>query len=1110
MWQGDTKLIIENKVVTVTIVETAIRQPEKGTPVATMHYITCPSDPANDGWYDQAKLRLATTSAVVGSAVPAVVEGAGRVSRGGAKKVRGISAKAHLLDERKDASLKRLGSPVDKGSPANTAVRSGRRIDGRQSTDGGAPHSGCIDLTAPLDPASASASAEDELCTWVWYWREARSKRMPHRSSHSRTNGFNSMRWVETSRAKPTGSVAEGMARSETTSFAAAWLRQHIDELKKQSSTNVFLRRNSLQVCQHVLAAALLEDGSKSALRAPKCRGELEKSSQSQQELDVDRVTTESELDMMTSVPVPLHQAEEHQPAAPQAQGRKRSTVSTTKGQAASNALVANGSETSQTGTFDMQDSHPKRVKRNRLPSEKLGTTAAARTAAIPGQANQSMAMDNIAPTQALGTSRGKPQPDRAGNSQTQLQHLSTKRTAITVSALMDSCNASPSVSSSNNTNSADVGSQHTDQHAAQPPGRQAVMEDGQQTGAERPAHPDRSWSAAEETHLAELVSKYWPMIIDEAQRDGAPISPADSPAWVRISTELGTIKAIGTAHSDAEGVTAGLDVPLHSPESCNKHWTTVAKQMQAQQDAQERQKQAQQLEQHKRQAQDQEQEQQRKVLKQRQLLIVQQRDQLHFEQQQIVFAEVHRKLLQQHAAEKQQQHLAMQQQNRQYRSAIAQQQQQLINQCGGCPSPLQQQQLQQHQQLLLLQLQQQQLQQQQVLEQQHQQQVQQHQHQQAQSQRPLTSASVAAVLAEGYPSNVIGSLRVVYPLLHKMLRESGFGSNVMPLVGCHGQLMVKVSFSFRTPTPSAVKEGEPLVFTMKGAPWLRAMLYQNGVMQDCGFSWSPTDWLDLIETLQQLSSIVQQQSLADGLREALWRRDGRRRTYFCCLLRHPFQQRQSIQGCGIRLLDQNELRQHIAKDHANPPFQRHARIMSAEMEVLRRKRLTQLSAQQNVDSATGLECNVAAGRSLEDDHAWAVSQTEELLTNKLLSENLELFRARVKALRVQAGENADEDDDCMLAYVQSLAVVSRGLVVRSPLAPLFVCSNTVSALHSDRYERVSIRDGTTMTKMTCPGRTRRCKHLQCFDLRAHVQEAYRKRTTWAATGMLHDLVRIA
>ena len=502
--------------------------------------------------------------------------------------------------------------------------------------------------------------------------------------------------------------------------------------------------------------------------------------------------------------------------------------------------------------------------------------------------------------------------------------------------------------------------------------------------GAGRLGGAERQWSVAEETRLADLVSKYWPQIIEEAQIVGSPILPGNSPAWVKISQELGTLE--------------GSDCLLHSPESCNKHWTTVAEQMQAQQDALERQQQ----------------EQLRRTTEQQaqQARITQERDQLYFEQQQMILAEVYQNLLQKQEAEKQQQQLAMQQHTQQFRNAIAQQQQQLFNQYGGRATPLQQQQLQQNQQLLLLQLQQQQLQQKQALEQQHQQQLQQHQQQQAQSQRPLTSEAVASVLVEGHPSNVIGSLRVVYPLLHKMLRESGFGSNVLPLMGCHGQLMVKVSFSFRTPTPSVVKEGEPLVFTMKGAPWLRAMLHENGVMTDCGFSWSPPDWLDLIETLQQISSVVQQQSLANGLREALWRRDGRRRTYFCCLLRHNGTQ---IEGCGIRLLDQNELRQHISKEHAHPAVHRHSRIMLAEMEVQRRKALSLQWAQQNVDTAG---CNGAASalRNVEDDDAWVVRKTEELVTRILPSENLDTFRARVRALRLQEGECVDEDDDCMLS----------------------------------------------------------------------------------------------
>jgi hypothetical protein len=351
-----------------------------------------------------------------------------------------------------------------------------------------------------------------------------------------------------------------------------------------------------------------------------------------------------------------------------------------------------------------------------------------------------------------------------------------------------------------------------------------------------------------------------------------------------------------------------------------------------------------------------------------------------------------------------------------------------------------------------------------------------------------------------------------VYPLLHKMLRESGFGSNVLPLMGCHGQLMVKVSFSFRTPTPSAVKEGEPLVFTMKGAPWLRAMLYQNGVMTDCGFSWSPPDWLDLIETLQQLSSVVQQQSLADGLREALWRRDGRRRTYFCCLLRHPVQQQQAlshnghIQGCGIRLLDQNELRQHIAKEHAHPVVQRHSRIMLAEMEARRRKQLSLLWAEQSVDGAAANAQNIII--RTEDDNAWVISKTEELLTRTLPSENLETFRERVKTLRLQEGEAVDDDDDCMLAYAKSLLFWHlRWLLICFFVSLLILTAGWMRDVPC-RYERVSVRDGTTMTKMSCPGRTRRCKHLQCFDLRSHVQEAYRRRTKWAATGVSQSGLR--
>ena len=35
-----------------------------------------------------------------------------------------------------------------------------------------------------------------------------------------------------------------------------------------------------------------------------------------------------------------------------------------------------------------------------------------------------------------------------------------------------------------------------------------------------------------------------------------------------------------------------------------------------------------------------------------------------------------------------------------------------------------------------------------------------------------------------------------LYSVLHQMLRESGFGGNVFPLIGCNGVLAVKVAFS--------------------------------------------------------------------------------------------------------------------------------------------------------------------------------------------------------------------------------------------------------------------------------------------------------------------------
>lgn len=990
-----------------------------------MHYITFESAPAHDGWYDQAKLRLALPSSVAGCAGPAARQPARGVGSTSAKKVRGMSAKAHLQDERKDAALQRLGVPARHGGS-----------DGNDARADGAWRAGTGHQLAPPDLA---ASAEDaQLCTWVWYWSGVRSKLLPHDTSRKGNSSGDSMamRWVETSRANQTGSKSGGdtVGRTATaTCFTATWLRQHIEEVKEQSfaGAKVFLRRNSQKVCQRVLAATVLADTitATAAQRSPECTDEQ----RSQPQAGAEAFKVKS-----PGTAVPRNEAAQQQYVPLHAQSRKRSSASVTMGQADAGAAGTAGDEKSKPGTSGGHDNTPKRIKRQlselegpetelvtaqatmvtvsapaaavaapataapapapAFPGATLSAAASApaavATLAAPAPApasatNQSMAIHYIAPTQDLDAARASSNNSsniNAGSSQVQLQDQSTKTTTVPVSSSMGTRSASPSASPWTETMQADGGSRHEEPRAAHPHVGGSAQPDHTQ-GAGRPSKSDRQWSVAEETRLADLVSKYWPVIIDEAQRVGSPILPGNSLAWVKISQELGTLE--------------GSDCLLHSPESCNKHWTTVAEQMQAQQDALEQQQQAQRrraIEQQAQQAQ--------------QARITQERDQLYYEQQQIILAEVYQKLVRQQEAEKQQQQLALQQHTQQYRNAIAQQQQQVWIEYGGHPTPLQQQQLQQNQQLLLLQLQQQQLQQQQALEQQHQQQLQQHQQQQAQSQRPLTSKAVASVLVEGHPSNVIGSLRVVYPLLHKMLRESGFGSNVLPLMGCHGELMVKVSFSFRTPTPSAVKEGEPLVFTMKGAPWLRAMLHQNGVMTDCGFSWSPPDWLDLIETLQQLSSVVQQQSLADGLREALWRRDGRRRTYFCCLLRHNGTQ---LEGCGIRLLDQNELRQHISKEHAHPAIQRHSRIMLAEMEIQRRKQLSILWNQQHADTAGG---NAAASalRDVEDDNAWVVQKTEELVTTMLPSENLDTFRARVRTLRLQEGESVDDDDDCMLS----------------------------------------------------------------------------------------------
>ena len=154
-------------------------------------------------------------------------------------------------------------------------------------------------------------------------------------------------------------------------------------------------------------------------------------------------------------------------------------------------------------------------------------------------------------------------------------------------------------------------------------------------------------------------------------------------------------------------------------------------------------------------------------------------------------------------------------------------------------------------------------------------------------------------------------------------------------------------------------------------------MLQPNGLLEDTGFGYSPHDYLDLLETLQSVATLGQQQVLAEGLKEALWRRDGRRRTYFCCLYSpgpHPhldprradWSKFDPVVGCGKRLLDVNELKQHVAAckhhgrlclrlglcstdglsggcaraGHPCAPVERRARIATVEAQIERRKQL--------------------------------------------------------------------------------------------------------------------------------------------------------------------------
>ena len=61
------------------------------------------------------------------------------------------------------------------------------------------------------------------------------------------------------------------------------------------------------------------------------------------------------------------------------------------------------------------------------------------------------------------------------------------------------------------------------------------------------------------------------------------------------------------------------------------------------------------------------------------------------------------------------------------------------------------------------------------------------------------------------------------------------------------------------------------------------------------------------------------------------------------------------------------------AKEHRNPGIQQHFRIMMSEMQIMRRKQLSQLWAQQ--DLAAGLSTEWRLGNK-----EWILAQTEELI----------------------------------------------------------------------------------------------------------------------------------
>ena len=240
--RGDTKLILRNKVFAATVIETAIRQQERGLPVTTMHYITFEADPSKDGWFDQALLRLAPPSAAPGSTASAEA----------GKKQRGKSAKAYMLVERKDALLRRMGSEVAGAidpQPAAAAAKGTAKGGGRAKRGGAAAASRSRGASAAT-AAAAAASEDAQMRTWVWSWSGARSPQL------TRT-------WVETATCRgPAAAAAVAAAETTAREFTLGELSSHASELKNfntKKNNHVFLKRNSVKALQGALEKTTAE-----------------------------------------------------------------------------------------------------------------------------------------------------------------------------------------------------------------------------------------------------------------------------------------------------------------------------------------------------------------------------------------------------------------------------------------------------------------------------------------------------------------------------------------------------------------------------------------------------------------------------------------------------------------------------------------------------------------------------------------------------------------------------------------------------------------------------------------------------------------------------------